>query len=187
MDEVLQRMLGKLSIVNKGINGNRLLSGPPMAALGLYGSAGMERFERDVLGEAGASAVIIEMGTNDIGMSHNPQKPGWITAGKLEKAFEEVVQRCHDRKIKVYGSTILPRGGSPGYLKEAEAERRDFNEWMRGSSLFDGVLDFDVLLRDSSCPEILSFPYDSGDHLHPHPLGGRQMAALVAERILSSM
>lgn len=183
METALRRMPGKWSVVNKGINGNRLLSGPMMSAVAMFGMAGMERFKRDVLEEAGCRIVIMEMGTNDIGMARNPQKPDWVTAQKLEKAFKELVKKCHDKGILVYGSTLLPRGGSTGYLKEAEAERRAFNDWMRGSTLFDDVLDFDALLRDPSNPEILSFAYDSGDHLHPHFPGGQKMAALAANKL----
>lgn len=187
MEVALKKVPGKLSVVNKGINGNRLLSGPMMSAVAMFGRAGMERFERDVLEEAGCRSVIIEMGTNDIGMARNPKKPDWITAQKLEKVMEEMVEKCHAKDIRVYGSTLLPRGGSTGYLKEAEAERRAFNDWVRESTLFDDVLDFDALLRDSSDPEILCFAYDSGDHLHPHFPGGQKMAALAAQKLLSKI
>lgn len=187
MEACLNQVPGKLAVINKGINGNRLLSGPFMSIMRMYGRAGMERFRRDVLDEAGTKAVIIAMGTNDIGMARNPDKPDWITAEKLEKAMEELVQECHAKGIKVYGSTLLPRGGSTGYLEAAEVERSRFNEWMRSTDLFDGVLDFDMVVRDPEKPDIMAFACDSGDHLHPHFLGGQAMAKLATDALLKDV
>lgn len=187
METFLAQAPGKLTVINKGINGNRLLSGPFMSIMTLFGRAGMQRFQRDVLEEAGTKAVIIEMGTNDIGMARNPKKPDWITAEMLEHAMEELVGKCHEKGIKVYGSTLLPRGGTPDYLKEAEAERNRFNDWVRGTDIFDGILDFDMVVRDPEKPEIMAFAYDSGDHLHPHFLGGQAMAKLAADALLKDM
>lgn len=187
MEMFLEEKPGKLTVINKGINGNRLLNGPFMSVMTLFGRAGMQRFQRDVLEEAGTKAVIIEMGTNDIGMARNPQKSDWITAEMLEKAMETLVKSCHEQGVRVYGSTILPRGGSTGYLNAAEAERLRFNDWARSTDLFDGVLDFDRVVQDPEKPDIMAFSCDSGDHLHPGFLGGQAMAKLAAEVLLKDM
>lgn len=187
METILARAPGKLTVINKGINGNRLLSGPFMSIMTLFGRAGMERFQRDVLEEAGAKAVIIEMGTNDIGMARSPKKPDWVTAKMLERAMEELVRKCHEKGIKAYGSTLLPRAGTADYLEAAEAERTRFNAWMRSTDLFDGVLDFDMVVRDPEKQDIMAFACDSGDHLHPHFLGGQAMAKLAADALLKDM
>lgn len=63
-------------------------------------------------------------------------------------------------------------------------ERIRFNNWVRTTNLFDGIIDFDKQTRDESMPNILAFAYDSGDHLHPHNLGGKRMAKLAAEELL---
>lgn len=187
METFLSQAPGKLSVINKGINGNRLLNGPFMSVMTLFGRAGIQRFQRDVLEEAGAKAVILEMGTNDIGMARKPGKPDWITAEMLEEAMEELVKKCHDRKIRAYGCTILPRGGSTGYLEAAEAERIRFNDWIRNTDLFDGILDFDRVVRDPEKPDIMAFACDSGDHLHPHFLGGQMMAEEAAGILLKDL
>ena len=55
-EELLRGKPGSFSVINKGIGGNRLLHKPASVT---YGRAGVERFERDVLEEAGAAAVIL--------------------------------------------------------------------------------------------------------------------------------
>lgn len=59
-----------------------------------------------------------------------------------------------------------------------------FNEWVRGTDLFDGCIDFDQVVRDAQHPEMLAFSCDSGDHLHPGFLGGERMAQTAAEALL---
>lgn len=184
LEKVMEEIPGKLSIINKGIGGNRLLSGPGIGFLSMYGQAGMERFGRDVLEEAGVKAVVIAIGTNDLGMAKNPQKPDWVTAQKLMDGIKALVTLCREKGIRVYGSTILPRKGYGRFLKEAEQERMRFNDWVRSTDIFDGVLDFDAALRDKQQPDCLAFAYDSGDHLHPHALGGKKMAEVAVETIL---
>ena len=184
MEEALKRRPGQVAVINKGIGGNRLLNGPFMSVMSMFGRSGMERFDRDVLGEAGVGAVIFALGTNDIGMARNPKKPDWITAEMLEQALGELVRKCREKKITTYGTTILPRTGSTGYLKAGEEERIKFNEWVRSTDLFDGCIDFDQVVRDAQHPEMLAFSCDSGDHLHPGFLGGERMAQTAAEALL---
>ena len=57
------------------------------------------------------------------------------------------------------------------YTPEREAIRQKVNQWILGSGEFDGVVDFDAVLRDPSRPTQLLPAYDSGDHLHPNDAG----------------
>jgi hypothetical protein len=52
-----------------------------------------------------------------------------------------------------------------------EAQRQALNPWIRSSGAFDGVIDFDVALRDPSNPSYL-LPAYVGDPLHPNDAGG---------------
>lgn len=187
MEACLRKHPGKLTVINKGIGGNRLLSGPGMPLKRMHGKAGRERFDRDVLDEAGVKAVIIAIGTNDFSMARSPGKNGWITAEMLAEETERLVQKCREQGIRVYGTTILPRGGSRSYQEAAEKERLRYNTWIRSTELFDGLIDFDALVRDGDHPDILAFPYNSGDHLHPHSSGGIRMAALAADILLNDL
>lgn len=49
--------------------------------------------------------------------------------------------------------------------------RKEVNAWIRSSREFDGVIDFDEVLRDPSHPARLLPAYDSGDHLHANDAG----------------
>ena len=57
--------------------------------------------------------------------------------------------------------------------------RRKVNEWILSSGEFDGVVDFDAVLRDPSHPTQLLPRYDSGDHLHPNNAGCRAEADAI--------
>lgn len=69
-----------------------------------------------------------------------------------------------------------------------DAERVAVNQWIRdragSGSGFDGVLDFDVVLRDPERPARLLPAYDSGDHLHPGEAGLAALAESVDLRLL---
>ncbi|HEY6333553.1 MAG TPA: SGNH/GDSL hydrolase family protein, partial [Blastocatellia bacterium] len=57
------------------------------------------------------------------------------------------------------------------YTAEKEVVRQKVNAWIRNSGEFDGVIDFDAVLRDPSHPARLLPKYDSGDHLHANDAG----------------
>jgi lysophospholipase L1-like esterase len=52
---------------------------------------------------------------------------------------------------------------------------------MRGRTAgeYDGVIDFDKVLRDPNAPSRLSPIYDSGDHVHPTDAGYKAMANAI--------
>lgn len=182
-EELLRRKPGRFSVINKGIGGNRLLR--EAAEVG-YGRAGVERFEWDVLGEAGVTAVIFAIGTNDIGMAHDPRESDWTSAERLAEALTVLARRARERGLTVYGSTLLPCMGYSGYLPVQEAERVRLNDWVRRAEgdMFDKVLDFEAAVRDIERPERMSMAFDSGDHLHPGPLGGSRMAQCALQALL---
>ena len=60
-----------------------------------------------------------------------------------------------------------------------ETKRQTLNDWIRTSGAYDGVIDFDVAVRDPSEPSKLLALYDSGDHLHPSDAGYQAMADAV--------
>jgi lysophospholipase L1-like esterase len=90
-----------------------------------------------------------------------------------------LISRAHVRGIKVIGSTMTPCEGVdiPGYYSEAkEAARQAVNKWIRTSGAFDGVIDFDVVMRDPDHPSRLLPRLASEDHLHPNDAGYQAMA-----------
>lgn len=56
------------------------------------------------------------------------------------------------------------------------AGRQKINDFIRKSGTFDAVADFDKFLADPSIPSQLAPQYDSGDYLHPGPVGYQHLA-----------
>jgi lysophospholipase L1-like esterase len=165
------------SVVNAGINSNRLLHDGP-------GAGGLARFDRDVLSVPGVAAVILMEGINDIGYS-TTVPPEAVTAGDIIAAYGQLVQRAHARGIVVFGATITPYDGAHYYSLLGEQMRRTVNDWIRSSGAFDGVIDFDAALRDPANPAQVNPALQRGDHLHPNDSGYAAMADAVDLRLFS--
>src|SRR5271166_414585 len=57
--------------------------------------------------------------------------------------------------------------------------RQAVNEWIRQSAAYDGVIDFDAVVRDPQQSRIRA-EYDGGDHLHPNDAGYKAMGDSAA-------
>lgn len=175
-----------VAVLNAGISGNRLLR-PGM------GESALARLDRDVLQQPGLRAVVVLLGTNDIGWPGGPFAPGETLPplDELVQGFRQLVEQAHLRGVRVIGGTVAPfedgLSGTPQeghYSPQKDARRQALNEWIRNSGVFDAVVDFDLLLRDESRPTRLRAEYDSGDHLHPNDAGYRAMADAIDLRSL---
>jgi lysophospholipase L1-like esterase len=188
----LMRRLGKTpedsqwAVVNEGIAGNRLLSDGPIASLGV---SALARFDRDALSVPGVTHIVLLEGINDLGFPG--AKLGELSladpadvrsAEDLIGAYRQLISRAHARGVKVIGSTMTPCEGVdiPGYYSDAkEATRQAVNRWIRTSGAFDGVIDFDAVMRDPDHPSRLLPRLASEDHLHPNDAGYQAMADAI--------
>ena len=186
----LARMLNdnghKTVVLNAGIGGNRLLLGPPEPALQVFGPAAIHRFQRDVLDVEGATAVILALGTNDIGWIRKPEDIQTAGANAVFAELKVLADQAHVKNIKVYAATLTPRNGSLDYSPEQEQERLRLNEMIRNAECFDKVLDFAEATADMADTSILAPYCDSGDHLHPSALGGEKIALYAYRHITKS-
>jgi lysophospholipase L1-like esterase len=158
------------SLVNAGLGSNRLLHDTPS-------TNALSRFDRDVLAVPGVKAVIVMLGINDIQYSHrNPREA--VGAEEMTAALRQLVDRAHAAKIRICGATITPFEGSPDYTPEGEANRQAVNAFIR-SGVFDGLVDFDAVLRDPDRPSRLRPSVESNGHLHPNDEGYRLMGDAV--------
>jgi lysophospholipase L1-like esterase len=158
-----------ISVVNRGIPGNRLRLDAGTANLG-NGRSGLNRFRDDVLGTSGVAHVVVALGTNDLGLPGEFEPLEELpTAAELVSAFEEILDAATTAGIGASIATIGPRQGSDNYDDEREHIRSTVNEWIR--SLGSNCLDFDSALRNPDSPLELAGQYDSGDHLHPSDAG----------------
>ena len=168
-----------IGVSNQGIGGNHLLTD------GL-GPNALARFDRDVLAIAGVRTLIVFEGVNDLGgLARNGDVPAADHAALVARvlaAYQQIVTRAHANGLLVIGATITPYVGSeyyhPGPL--SEADRQAVNAWIRAAGHFDGVVDFDAVVKDPQHPDRLLPAYDCGDHLHPSPAGYKAMGEAAA-------
>ncbi len=167
-----------VSVLNQGIGGNRLL-------LDGLGPNALARFDRDVLAQPGVQYVILLEGVNDLGTA---TRAGAISQAEHDAlvhrilgAYCQMIERAHEHGIRIFGATITPYGGSAYYHPSAmsEADRQALNQWIRTAGHFDGVIDFDKLVRDPAHPDKLLPADDSGDGLHPSVAGYKAMGDAI--------
>jgi lysophospholipase L1-like esterase len=174
-----------MGVLNEGIGGNRLL-------LDGLGPNALARFDRDVIAQTALKCVIVLEGINDLGTltrDHDASAEAHADLVKrIEGAYSQMILRAHAHGIRAIGATILPDGGSKYYHPgpESEADRQAVNAWIREPGHFDGVVDFDKLMRNPTHPGNLLPAYDSGDGLHPSPAGYRAMGDAVPLSLLKN-
>ena len=162
-----------LGVLNEGIGGNRVLHDG-------YGPSALARFDRDVIAQSGVKYLIILEGINDIGRLKNPHEPGDnITADDLIFGLTQLVTRAHQHGIKVFGATLTPYLPTGYSSPQGEEVRQAYNQWIRTSGIFDGVIDFDKITQDPANPGSFLPAYDSGDHLHPGDAGYKAMGDAI--------
>jgi lysophospholipase L1-like esterase len=189
-DLLARRLAGdgspKMALLNEGIGGNRILhDGAGVSALA--------RFDRDVLSQPGVVNLVVLEGINDIGWPHmkppassgrptpkeSPFSGEAVSAQDIIAGLQQLIERAHEHRIRVFGATLTPFEGADYYSAEGEAARQAVNQWIRTSGAFDAVFDFDAAVRDPDHPARFRENYHSGDHLHPSETGYRAMADAV--------
>jgi lysophospholipase L1-like esterase len=185
--DLIRRLKGtpegsKTAVVNEGIAGNRLLGDG-------FGVNGLARFDRDALALQGVSRIVLLEGLNDIsfpgaklGGEYLADPHDTRTAEDLILAYRQLISRAHAHGVKLIGATMTPCEGVeiPGYYSESkEALRQAVNKWIRTSGSFDGVIDFDAVLRDPNHPSRIVPRFASEDHLHPNDAGYQAMADAI--------
>ena len=184
-DHLARRLMaagGGMGVLNLGIDGNRVLADGA-------GVSALARLDRDVLVQPGVTHVFVLEGINDLGIGALFMDGPRPTTAELIAGHRQLIARAHARGLKIFAATLLPYEGTsfPGYwTAEGETIRQAFNQWMRTSKEYDGVIDFDAVMRDPAQPTKMLPRFDSGDHLHPSDAGYQAMAeafdlALVKE------
>jgi lysophospholipase L1-like esterase len=168
----------KLSVVDQGIAGNRVLHD-------LVGPNALARFDRDVLAQAGVGYVTVLLGINDIGdigrlITGQPGlAPQPVTADEVIVGHLQMITRAHQQGLKILGCTLTPFEGAAYFTPEGETKRENVNKFIRTGGAYDGVIDFDATVRDPGHSARILAIYDSGDHLHPNDAGYKAMADAI--------
>jgi lysophospholipase L1-like esterase len=175
---LLEQSGDRIGVLDEGIGGNRILHDANSNIA--FGVSALARLDRDVLAQPGVKYVIVLEGINDLGHAGPNLFPNeQVNAEDIIAGLKQLIERAHEKGIKIYGATLTPFAGTPfpGYFSEAkEAQRKAVNLWIRGSQAFDGVIDFDKAVQDPANPDHIAPAFDSGDHLHPKDDGYKAMA-----------
>lgn len=165
--------LGGAVVLNSGLGANRLLRprvGPAMK----------DRFDRDVLGVAEATHVIILGGLNDLGLPALLGGPR-PTADQLIDGLLGLAGRAAKRGIQPVLGTMTPFLASRYDFFGADGNeniRQSVNHAVMTQRDWP-VADFAAALADPNAPGRIAAAYDSGDGVHPSDAGARALAAAV--------
>ncbi len=171
---------GTYVLLNAGISGNCLLYERPDFLAPMFGEMGMKRFERDVLNTPHLHAVLFALGVNDAAYYTEKTKEQ-LSLDAFRRAVTQITDTLHAQNVRVIIQTITPRIGCARimgtYTKEMEAQRLQFNDWIRTAGIFDGVFDAEAVVK-AETPEGIIFRDDlhRGDRLHPNAKGGQLLA-----------
>jgi lysophospholipase L1-like esterase len=160
----------QMGVLNAGIGGNRIL----LDGGNGFGPSALSRFQRDVVDQPGVRTVIILLGINDI-----QQTPHQLDASKIIAGLRRLIAMGHAAGLRVIGATLTPFQGWTTFNQQEEQTWAAVNHWIRTSHTYDGVIDFDNVVRDPADPLRYLPAYDSGDHLHPNDAGYMAMGAAI--------
>lgn len=181
----------RIVVVNAGIGGNQVAGPAEYSARTPFagGPSARQRLDRDLLSLSGVSAVIWLEGINDF--SRNAD----ATVEAVQAGMNDVTARIrsHLPGVKIIGATVVSALGSSNAAHGSPAEdakRQALNQFIRTSSIFDGVADFDKATLDPATgglrPEFVpeSTTGGPGDKLHPNRAGYLAMAASIDPALL---
>lgn len=179
---VYKKYPGKITIVNRGIGGNRLIHDATLVDMPgkgkCFGEAGVKRFNRDVYSNYAPEVVIILEGINDMMHPYLFNRNNEIVSvDTLKEAVVKLIEIAHNRQSKVYLGTVMPfRNDNEEFLQESEKVRIEYNNWIRNQDISDGIIDFCKAISNPQNLEYMKEGTHIGDGLHPNEKGGEEMA-----------
>lgn len=168
-DKLAEHLNGEAAVINMGISGDNIT--------GEWGIR--SRLDRDVIDLPGVTYCMLMIGINDIGGSQED-----ITE-KITADYKEVVERCHEKGIKVYVCTMTPIKGSGYYSELHEKIRAACNDFIKSSKGgFDGFIDMSAAVEREDDPTQMKDEYNCpwGDFLHPGDAGYEVMGKLAYDK-----
>jgi lysophospholipase L1-like esterase len=174
-----------VSLINQGIGGNQVLGPPdntsPVDRIG--GISALKRLERDVVSMTGVSTVIWLEGINDFGFTGVSEEDVIEGIKQGVTAMREAIPG-----IRIIGATLTTAlnatTGGHGE-KSVDTRRRAFNNFVRTTNIYDGIIDFDAVTFNDATGELKPEMVPNtciggpGDKLHPNRIGYQSMAATV--------
>ena len=161
-DQIEAQTDGRLVALNFGVAGDRITDQAPGGQL-------PPRVTTDVFAPVGVSAVMVEMGSNDI-------KAG-VSASDILREIQLLAAQVAARHETFIVATVPGRGD--GLTAQDEQQRQLLNQGLRQYPI---VADIDAVLTDPATG-IIRASYDAGDRVHPNPLGVAAMTQVMRAAI----
>ena len=182
MDLLVRKHPGHASILNYGINGNRLLTDAPLDSSipghGLmYGEAGLQRLMKKLEGDEKPQILFLLEGANDclLGFRYKEKKIPDIF--DFITAYNKIFSVCVEMNIYLLVGTIPPLNVSGEiWGSRAEALRSEVNKWIRTWFVKNNIVDVDKIVGDSEDPLREDPTLCLADGLHPNAKGGQKIA-----------
>ena len=191
MQQMHAKYPGTLTVLNRGIGGNRLLHDATwideMPGNGhCFGMAGESRFEPDLFQYDHPNDILFLEGINDLMHPYQFAHTNEIvSAEQLQKSVEILCHIAHAHDSRIYIGTIMPFriDAQNDVFSEAEAERKKYNQWVRMQTAADNFIDFAAAVEDTARPDYMWSTLHKGDGLHPGVLGGKIMAETLINKL----
>ncbi len=187
--DVLARRLrhqygNKVVVLNAGIGGNQIAGPAEYSPIKPFagGPSSSMRLERDVIQLSGVTSLIWLEGINDF------SKNGNASSARVIAQLSDGVKRLNAAGIRVIGATVgsaLASTSAAHGFPEQDEKRKVLNDFIRSSTLFAGVIDFDVVTLDTQTGQMKpEYVPDStiggpGDRLHPNRAGYHAMGDAI--------
>lgn len=178
------RFPGRFSVINRGINGNRVLrdTSPVFPLHGFYGVRGVNRLQRDVLQYSDVSHAILSLGVNDLvhyaSISGKPQEKPDVDV--LCEAIFSLSDRMRETGIRVMGCTLVNFRDCIDATDEKADLCDQVNAVLRqNESRFDALFDLNAVVADPARPQHTRLDYLGKDKMHFNILGGAAVADAI--------
>jgi len=182
----------RFAVVNEGIGGNMVIGPAEYTPAKPFsgGPSAVDRLERDVISLPGVATVVWLEGINDFGNAG-------AKVEDVEAGVRDIVKRLRARipGVRVLMATLTSAvhstNGDYG-VAAVEAKRLAYNEFIKTSGIFDGIVDFDAVTRDAKTGELRpEFQPNSttggpGDLLHPNRAGYAAMGMAVDPKMIAA-
>lgn len=184
-DNLIESYPGKITVVNRGLGGNRLLHDYTRMDIPsggtIFGSPGTKRFEKDIYQWDIPEYVIVLIGINDFTHPFFFNRfEEIVTLDEYKNGILKLIDTAHLKGSKILIGTVLPfKKDELEWFEKAENLRQAANRWIREQKEADGYIDFDMAVRDQYDPEKMDDTCHIGDGIHPNDEGGKRMANII--------
>ena len=177
------------AILNLSISGNRLMkdTGSNYLLRDLFGDNAFKRFDEEVKNFSEVRVLVICVGCNDLFQPHSFACYPWEktpSAKEMEEGYTKMAQKAHEAGMKAVGVTVSPFKYGDKVTEDKLAIRKEVNEWILSTDVFDACFDIAAPIRDPEDPESIREGLVENDHVHFSVEGGKAIAEAFPMELL---